>query len=176
MFRIFVFGFPRSGTTLLQSLLGAHPDFMTFPESHLLSESFRVPHWYFPFPTRNSSLRAVVQQFLTCSQLEVPQDPTLYRDFEDLDRRVFPSPSDAACVAIRFYDALAALQNSSGWLKKTPDHLLHWHAFEKASKNARFVHIARAPVPTILSYCEAARRWPGAPTCPRKSLGAGTGL
>ncbi|MEQ8960988.1 MAG: sulfotransferase [Coleofasciculus sp. C2-GNP5-27] len=32
--RIFLVGCPRSGTTLLQSLLAAHPQIASFPESH----------------------------------------------------------------------------------------------------------------------------------------------
>ena len=32
--RIFIVGCPRSGTTLLQSLLAAHPQIHSFPETH----------------------------------------------------------------------------------------------------------------------------------------------
>jgi hypothetical protein len=34
--RLFLVGCPRSGTTLLQSLLAAHPQIASFPESHFL--------------------------------------------------------------------------------------------------------------------------------------------
>jgi hypothetical protein len=33
MKRIFLVGAPRSGTTILQSLLAAHPEVISFPES-----------------------------------------------------------------------------------------------------------------------------------------------
>ena len=32
--RVFIVGVPRSGTTLIQSLLASHPQIETFPESH----------------------------------------------------------------------------------------------------------------------------------------------
>src|SRR5687768_3975926 len=39
--RIFVVGCPRSGTTLVQSLLAAHSKIVTFTESHLFDKGFR---------------------------------------------------------------------------------------------------------------------------------------
>ena len=37
MKRIFIVGIARSGTTLLQSFVGNHPDISTFPETHFFS-------------------------------------------------------------------------------------------------------------------------------------------
>jgi len=37
--RIFLVGCPRSGTTLLQSMLARHDRVFTFPESHLFARS-----------------------------------------------------------------------------------------------------------------------------------------
>ena len=39
--RVFLVGVPRSGTTLLQSMLAAHPDIASFTESHFFSMHFR---------------------------------------------------------------------------------------------------------------------------------------
>ena len=38
--RIFIVGCPRSGTTLLQSLLLKHNEITSFPESHFFSRTF----------------------------------------------------------------------------------------------------------------------------------------
>ena len=38
--RVFVVGCPRSGTTLLQSILLTNPSIISFPESHFLSICF----------------------------------------------------------------------------------------------------------------------------------------
>ena len=40
--RIFVVGVPRSGTTLVQSLLAAHSQVTSFTESHFFSRYFRA--------------------------------------------------------------------------------------------------------------------------------------
>ena len=43
--RIFLVGCPRSGTTLLQSLLAAHPDITSFPESHFFRHLIDNRRW-----------------------------------------------------------------------------------------------------------------------------------
>ena len=40
--RIFIVGVPRSGTTLLQSLLAAHSELTSFTESHFFSRYFSL--------------------------------------------------------------------------------------------------------------------------------------
>ncbi|MGL4503377.1 MAG: sulfotransferase family protein, partial [Planktothrix sp.] len=43
--RIFLVGCPRSGTTLLQSLLAAHPQIASFPESHFFQSLAPAQPW-----------------------------------------------------------------------------------------------------------------------------------
>lgn len=76
--RFFIVGFPRSGTTLLQSLLAAHPQIASFPESY-----------FFPNAVEKKGLRILgisslkakenLQKFLNNIKLTCPPkvDPLL---------------------------------------------------------------------------------------------------
>ncbi len=61
--RIFIVGVPRSGTTLVQSLLAAHSAVTSFTESHLFRKHFsRVPLLSLPILTRDP--RSRLSEFL----------------------------------------------------------------------------------------------------------------
>lgn len=47
MIRCFIVGCPRSGTTLLQAMLGAPFKVLTFPESHFFQRSFKGKRAFF---------------------------------------------------------------------------------------------------------------------------------
>src|SRR5690554_3202573 len=62
MIRIFIVGMPRSGTTLLQSLLSCSPEALSFRESHLFSKIFSKRFGTFHPVVR--APRATAAQFL----------------------------------------------------------------------------------------------------------------
>lgn len=164
MRRIFIVGFPRSGTTLLQCLLGAHPALVTFPESHLLSEALYRPVLFPWLVLRHTSHLHLVRDFLeVCGHPELLTEP-LIAPIKKGDEGLLPDPVLLADNSVRVIDAVAAARGKQGWLEKTPDHLRVWRYFDRVAPDAQFVHIARRPADAISSYHHAAQGWHGAPT------------
>lgn len=143
---IFVVGYPRSGTTLLQALLATQGDLVTFPETHFFNTVFE---------NVEVEGRAV----------EVSRVETILAKITAKSRE----PFDAAFVAgIKglaiagqvdlkdFFEALVgralpATADSCRWLEKTPDHGLHLPVISALYPQARFIAIVRNPLHAIHS-------------------------
>ena len=133
--RIFLVGCARSGTTLLQSLLGAHPQIATFPETHFFQRA--VPGRRLARLIGLSSRYAPIQvhQFL----LEAGR-----LNLEPLYPGRSHSLRRCTTAFIRILDAIAQEQNRSIWLEKTPGHLYHIETIEALVPQTKFIHLIRA--------------------------------
>ena len=169
--RIFVVGVPRSGTTLVQSLLAAHDQLATWTESHFFDRHFRrLPAFlgrdrdallaHDPLP----GLRA----FLTENGEEghLHPFPALLR----LSLRVTPlRPFLTLAVARRLVavlDELARLRGKASWLEKTPGHLPYLPFLERVAGTGvldgaelHFVHVVRGGLDVVASLHRASAHW-----------------
>jgi len=140
MKRIFLVGAPRSGTTILQSLLAAHPEVISFPESkffhYLLYDQF-AGKW----PSR---MEAFFKDEI--------KRPELLKDFDDSQ-----TVETKANWFVGVLGGLAAEQNKSIWLEKTPEHIYFIDDIERFLPDAKFIHILRNGMDTIASMYEATR-------------------
>lgn len=149
--RIFVVGCPRSGTTLLQSLLAAHSQVETFPESHFFE-------WLFsgrtvPRALGVASRRARGRLYRFIDQLERPE----------LRRRVpwyAVTVRQLAGCFVRILDTLTQETGSTVWLEKTPGHLHHVDDIGRLVDNAQFVHILRGGADVVASLYDVGKRFP----------------
>lgn len=133
--RFFLVGCPRSGTTLLQSILGSHPQVASFPESWCFPSTvgyfpqrlFGTPVRYFKeaLGRRLRELRAALgiadanarrdlQTFLEGLQRE---------DLLDLFPRRGRALGAQMLACIRILDRLAQDEGKPYWVEKTPMHL-----------------------------------------------------
>lgn len=148
--RIFVVGCPRSGTTLVQGLLAAHPDLVTFPETHFFTtihplNRFRaLAGW--------PSLRATGAMAAWAARAGRP-------DLAALDP-VRPWSRDSAAGFRRVLDAWADAAGARGWIEKTPAHVYRIGAITRAVPDARFIHVVRDGRETVASLHDVARRHP----------------
>jgi hypothetical protein len=165
--RIFLVGVPRSGTTLLQSLIAAHPQVTSFTESHLFSRPFR----------RVPGLGLVLAEDPTPRLLEFlaengasPADVAPWFGFPEpveLGSRVGRAAQTRE-VARRLVGVLDALGRQRGlpvWLEKTPRHLHAIDLLESVCDDGvptRFVHLFRDGLQTVASLFAASRGWPEA--------------
>lgn len=142
---IFIVGCPRSGTTLIQSLIGAHPDVATFPETH-----------FFDFVVA----RHPIARFLGIASL------TGRQRYENYAAKVCPELSNTtkaffmkgcAYSLVEKMEGLANAQGKSTWLEKTPKHLHFIPEITRYVKDAKFVHVIRHGLPTIASLLEVSR-------------------
>jgi len=149
--RAFVVGCPRSGTTLLQSLVAAHRSFASAPETHFfrLYATTGLPDLY----------QAVCHRELRdwmAGYFERLDRPGWKRAFSRwyLRRRTY------ADLFVRAFDDLAAAHGSEGWLEKTPGHLEYIELIEELVDRPRFVHIVRRGADTVASLHAVTHEYP----------------
>ncbi|HUG49083.1 MAG TPA: sulfotransferase [Candidatus Limnocylindria bacterium] len=136
--RAFIVGCPRSGTTLLQSLLKRHAPLTTVPETRFFVVDFR----------KRGRLKEVVQ------------GRRALRRLAERCRVPVPGPSwrltSAANVGafVETLDSLARREGNRGWVEKTPEHLFYIHEIQQSTPEAQFVHVVRDGGATIASLYE----------------------
>lgn len=131
-------GCPRSGTTLLQSLIASHSKVISFPETHLLSNTVPIHRLgqickIYGSVSRNRLKETLIQLGLNKNAVSLP------------DHLIF-STSEWISYVLRNIDKLArSLSNSSitHWLEKTPRHLHYADLLETVNPEIRFIHIIR---------------------------------
>ncbi|MFB6347293.1 MAG: sulfotransferase [bacterium] len=147
---VFVVGMPRSGTTLLQSLLGGHQTVFTIPETHFFNEipSDRILLKNLGIVSRRSY--NYYQELLT--KLDVnnksrwsPQLPIFVRQYVD-----------------KFIGLLKnrAPEGTSHIVEKTPRHLYRIQAIKHYLDDPQFLHVIRSGEDVIASYYHATNTYP----------------
>jgi hypothetical protein len=127
MLHIFVVGCPRSGTTLVQSLLSAHPRLTGFTESHVFDKAY---DWRGDVNERE--LQARITHFL--QENNIPE--SLY-EATRFDREL------TAERFIALLDEAACRRGAGGWVEKTPDHVFRIPLIERLAPDAKFIHVVR---------------------------------
>ncbi len=140
MKRIFLIGSPRSGTTMLQSLLAAHPEVISFPESKFFH--------YLLYKKLVGKFAGRMESFFK----DEIHRPELLQGFDDSQ-----TVETKVSWFVGVLDGLAAEQNKSIWLEKTPEHIYFIDDIERFLPDAKFIHILRNGMDTIASLHEATR-------------------
>ena len=150
--RIFLVGCPRSGTTLLQSLLTAHSQITSFPESHF----FR-----YLIPDRNSKRYSLG----IASPKAKPRFEAFLKEInrEDMssylsDFTIFQYQYIQAFLNI--LDIITQEQGKTIWIEKTPGHIHYIDYIEKQIKETRFIHIIRNGADVVASLYEVTKKYP----------------
>lgn len=149
---VFLVGCPRSGTTLLQSLLAAHSQIAGFPESHLFF--YLVPET----PNRrflgiaSRRVKSRLQQFLG-TELNRPE---VLSEFSPMTLFI----GQYASKFVKIMDSLTEERGKNFWLEKTPDHVFYVEYIEKFIPGVRFIHIIRNGEDVVASMYELAQKYP----------------
>ena len=163
--RIFVVGVPRSGTTLVQSLLAAHGAVTSFTESHLFARHFTLlPLLPEALLTRDPTDR--LREFLAENGEEPPATAAWFdarRQAGPWSRLLLPLRTrPAARRLLRVFDELALRRGAAVWVEKTPRHLRYVPFLERlsgAEARLRFVHVIRDGLEVVASLNRASQRW-----------------
>lgn len=150
--RIFLVGCPRSGTTLLQSLLTAHSQIASFPESHF----FKV------LVAKRSPRRC---RFGLASKQARDRFNTFLQEMGQEQLQSFLPPYALSLrqysrAFVKVLDHLTRQQGKELWLEKTPQHLHCIDLIERLVPGAKFIHIVRNGADTIASLYEVTHRYP----------------
>ncbi|WPP52616.1 sulfotransferase family protein [Catalinimonas niigatensis] len=149
---VFIVGSPRSGTTLLQSILGTHPDFHTFPESHFFYSLYG-----------SSRLRrrlGLVDRVRAHKALEAFLNNI---DAAELKSEIPNSAWYERKWILTFKNILGQIakeQHKRGWIEKTPMHLHFISQISKYIPESKFIHIVRDGKDTIASVYYYASQYP----------------
>jgi hypothetical protein len=151
---VFVVGMPRSGTTLLSSLLDAHPSISIAPEIHYFTQHW--PRCEAAFQPGGSGAHRLVDALL-----ETPEFNDLA--FDESDRLAVHDlvPSTGAGhaeVYLAFLRVYAARHAKSVLGEKTPAYLLRVPTLSSLFPAARFLCIVRDPRDVSLSWRTAGWR------------------
>jgi hypothetical protein len=152
--RVFVVGCSRSGTTLLQSLLAAHPNVATFPETNFFWKVLvHAPRRKYLVDMGLATgremkhLRGMLERFgrddLAAS---VPDQPW-----------TFQAAIDAYLSVL---DHLAEQQEGTCWVEKTPLHIRYIDTIEQYVPSPLFVHTVRDGREVVASIEDRARKHP----------------
>jgi len=152
--RAFIVGCPRSGTTLLQSMLGAHSRVATFPESHFFAYLSPRP-WWREVPITPNPIRVGERLARFLDEAGHPELAV------DIPRKV-RSKRVWARVFTGLMDRMAVDQECDNWIEKTPSHLAFMRQIRRHISGASFIHILRDGSATVASLYDVTRRHPQA--------------
>lgn len=170
--RVFVVGCPRSGTTLLQSLLHAHRQIRSLPETHFLpmllgSEEHRRCAADRPRAPVARLRRWRRDAFARWSLVDPRRAARAWSFLRDLALPVDSPNRDRWRLAaqlqafVRTLDAHALALHKPIWVEKTPDHLFYIDHLRAGVPDARFIHVQREGAQVVGSLYRAARDHPG---------------
>ncbi|MFT4256494.1 MAG: sulfotransferase [Pseudoxanthomonas sp.] len=169
--RVFLVGCPRSGTTLLQSILHAHRHIQSLPETHFLphllgSEEFRRSSADTPCSLK-ARRRCLGRRALAGVGLVNRRRARNAWDYLQALNVARRPPQDGG---LRLSSQLAAFVDSLDeyaleahkpmWLEKTPDHLFYIEQLQRWVPDARFIHLIRDGRQVVASLYRAAQRYP----------------
>ena len=149
--RIFLVGCPRSGTTLLQSVLSANSHIISFPESHFFEQLFSGRTLLFRLGIVSHNARKRWNEYL-CEIERKELQSILPR------HAIFTHQFSGALVQV--FDTLTLEQGGSIWVEKTPGHLHYVESIENLIYGAKFVHILREGVDVVASLFDTANTYP----------------
>ena len=147
--RLFLVGTPRSGTTLLQCLLGLHPDLRSYTESHLFSKMRILPGEVRIAKTLPPRFMAFIEENKIETDLDPPEPGVHPLEFGLAQAR--------KCISL--LDVGASQRVKAGWLEKTPLNLLHLDSIRTLAPDAKIIHIVRHPASVVRSLQAVERAW-----------------
>jgi hypothetical protein len=159
----FIFGCPRSGTSLLRTMLGMHPNLAIPNESHLYSSIYPIVERYGDLSHPSTRARLVAEILRTDHIGRWRPAPSESETLQAITRHDFHGIVDG------LLRAWASSQGKSRWGEKTPQHTLYWRTILPEFPRVQVIHLIRDGRDVALSYKKAffgpkhvyplARRW-----------------
>lgn len=162
---VFIVGFPRSGTTYLQSLLCTQPSWVSMPETHFFSYTAKdLPKVI----TSKQELEGYIERTREGAGYK-PDDVWFENLRKNLNEKGI-SKKDLFFNLIQSHFQASSKIGKANFIEKTPRHLDHVSEILDMFPNAKVICIFRHPHPSIMSYLKnithvntsylrLARRW-----------------
>ena len=141
---VFIVGAPRSGTTLLQTILAHHPELYSAPETSFfnriipaLGASFRSPSRLVP----NTAITTIESDFEYMTGIKLDLRPRLAEE------------SDIKSVFESIMESFNH-EEKRQWVEKTTNHARCMPLIQRFYPEAKFIHVIRDPVDSVGSMCQ----------------------
>lgn len=173
---IFIVGYPRSGTTLLQRMLAVQPGLYTFPETHYFNVVEKAIRW-----DNNAAEEIIDQDSLPAILGKIYEKMRLrFTEAENADLMFLAANKKLSSKKIfetivshylMILDPDITDNVYFRWIEKTPNHAHFLERIVSMYPEAQVLHVLRHPVPAIYSrklkfpfnkdtpVAELARRW-----------------
>lgn len=142
---IFIVGMPRSGTTLLSSLLDAHPDLVVAPETHYFTRCWTGEEVHDSADAERMLDRLFQQPGVHDMGFSDREKTQIYERVRTTDH---PTHADVLGAVL---EAFADRSDATIWGEKTPDHLRFIPEIARHFPTAGFVALVRDPRDVSLS-------------------------
>ena len=146
---IFIFGCPRSGTSLLSRIVSAHPTIAIPFESHLYENLHAMVKRYGGLEDPRKRARLVADILQMEDMKEWTPQPAMDRVLAAVDRYDFHGIFEA------LLKTWTLSQGKSRWGEKTPQHAFYWREILAGFPNAQVLYIVRDGRDVALSYRQA---------------------
>jgi hypothetical protein len=149
--RIFLVGCPRSGTTLLQSMLAANSRILSFPETHFFGYLFMNKPFLSVLNIASRRAKSHWNVFL---------DEIGHPELHSILPRQAIFVRQYSTAFIQALDLLTLAEGKTTWVEKTPGHLRYVNQIERLVKGSMFIHIVRNGLDNIASLYEMGQKYP----------------
>jgi hypothetical protein len=143
---VFLVGCPRSGTTLLQRLLDAHPMLAIAPETHFIRRFWLKRDAYGDLAAPDTFER------LVDDVIQMPEFADMQLDAAEFRREAARIERSIPAVFDLLLGSFGRRRGARIVGEKTPNHLLYMPALEEFFPDARFIHIIRDPRAVVNSW------------------------
>jgi len=150
---IFIVGYPRSGTTLFQSLLSTQDNLISLPETHFFN-------WVRSnlIVERDKIFNKDIKKLITVIRERIPLSTNAEEQIGKLVQKQELSPKMLFEIIVtdnllRSTDNIDELKQKV-WIEKTPDHVLNLNIITRFYPNAKFIYMMRNPEQAIISRKE----------------------
>lgn len=145
----FIFGCPRSGTSLLSTMLGTHPNLAIPQESHLYDNIYPIVQRHGDLSHEPTRAWVVSEILRTVFIKNWRPAPTLSETLGAITRPDFHGLVDG------LLRSWASKQGKSRWGEKTPQHTLCWRNILAGFDDMQVIHVVRDGRDVMLSYRSA---------------------
>jgi hypothetical protein len=143
---IFIVGCPRSGTTLLQQMLDAHPDVAIAPETHFMQYFWEKQEQYGDL-NEDANYRRLLTDII-----DLPEFTEMGLSAEDFSEEAWNNERNYGAIFRLLLEQFAKTKKVKILGEKTPNHVLYITQLKQFFPDARFIHIVRDPRAVVNSY------------------------
>ena len=143
---IFIVGCPRSGTTLLQQMLDAHPEIAVAPETHFMRLFWKSRNDYGDL-TKEHNYQQLLNQITA-----LPEFLEMELDAQEFSKAAWQLERNYAAIFQLLLGQFAQCRGAKVVGEKTPNHVLYMPAIQTLFPDARFIHIVRDPRSVVNSW------------------------